>query len=133
MSVILALGMVFGLIPNLKASETFAASTPTISKTAEVLDRGIKGAGSAASPIKVKVGEKIKYTITVDTNTPLPPRPRYDVLFVLDWSASMNAAYGRKQTPEEIAGGYTASARVLAKQTIESLSRRIFDEYPDSR
>ncbi|MDR0849794.1 MAG: DUF11 domain-containing protein [Propionibacteriaceae bacterium] len=105
-------------------------STLTATKTAKV-NGGATANGTAANPIAVTDGDIIDYTITVKRPTPTTATPRYDVLFVLDWSASMNAGYNTGQN--NTAGNDPLSARNRAKATIKAVSEQIFQDYPDSR
>jgi uncharacterized repeat protein (TIGR01451 family) len=117
------------LIINL--SGTLAADVPTATKSAQV-NNGAIANGTSANPVPVNLGDEIKYTIKVNMPATVTPTPRYDVLFVLDWSASMNSGYDAGQMGTTTSND-DWSARLRARSTIRTLSQQIFAAYPDSR
>ncbi|MDR1816573.1 MAG: DUF11 domain-containing protein [Clostridiales Family XIII bacterium] len=100
--------------------------------TAQVLPQDGSGplpedTGSREAPVAVDIGDEIEYTITVQApGHEQGPPPRYDMLFVLDWSASMDAGYASP-------GQNPVPSRVLAKDAILAVCARVLEEYPDSR
>ena len=82
--------------------------------------------GTAADPAMVELGDKIKYTVSTD-NYKKPGAPgvsgaKYDVLFVLDWSESMNGTMVPGQ-----------SARLYEKDVMLDMCDFVLSRYPDSR
>jgi len=77
--------------------------------------------GRDGAPFMVWEDDEITYTINL--NNKKGTLPRYDVLFVLDWSGSMNSG---SMVPSQ-------SARLYAKDLMMDMSEFIFENYPDSR
>jgi len=96
-------------------------------KEARILDTGTgtypgsPSNGMPGSRVELGRSDTLKYTINV--NNPNPPYHgnRYDVIYVLDWSESME---GTSSTP---------NFRLVAKDVAEKFSRKVFDTYPGSR
>jgi len=84
---------------------------------------GIKNAGTASNPVEVKIGDEIKYTIKTD-NEVLPgvEGAKYDVVFLLDWSTSMDI----HMVPGQ-------SARLYERDIMLDMSDFILENYPNSR
>jgi len=78
--------------------------------------------GLQSAPVPVEPGDEITYKITLDNVK--APLPRYDVLFVLDWSGSMR---------DGLMNSSGQAARLYAKDLMMDMSQFIFDYYPDSR
>ncbi|MDR1798253.1 MAG: hypothetical protein LBR44_12620 [Clostridiales Family XIII bacterium] len=123
LSIILLAGAVLAAVPG---GGAFAAAAPPV-KTARVLPHGLPDAGSAESPVPVDIGDEIEYTIRFECEDAASGPARFDMLFVLDWSASMNAGYGTDIFSQ------SEKSRLLAKQAIFSTSRHLLQQYPDSR
>ena len=83
-----------------------------------------KNGKSSTEPYVVREDDEIKYTIDL-YNSP-PDDPKYDVVFVLDWSASMSDGLGASPPPSE-------DSRLEARDVIKEMSRNLFDGYPNSR
>jgi hypothetical protein len=112
-------------------SSAWADPTLTASKTAQVIG-GASGDGTATNPIPVNIGDVIEYTVSVTRPVIPVPTPSYDVLFVLDWSRSLNAGYDDGQTGTATSDD-AWSARRRAESTVRTLSQQIFAAYPGSR
>ena len=82
--------------------------------------------GTANNPVKVEVGDEIRYTITADNNRWTGSSGNnnngYDVLFLLDWSVSLGS---------EIVPGL--SSRSFIRDAMLEMSDFIFKNYQDSR
>jgi hypothetical protein len=130
--VALVIAAVFAVALLGMPSSIFANDTPTATKTAKVVSSGQEGNGSAASPIAVNLGDEIEYKLSVNLPDIFQPKPQYDVLFVLDWSFSMNAGYEEGQQATKN-GDEKWTARLKAKSTIMTLSKDMFGAYPGSR
>ena len=124
-ALVVAVVFVIGMMPLHLAAKAALneASGFSISKTARV-NGGDEKTGSAADPIIVHKGDNIEYILSLTAPVPSEIPVRYDVVFVLDWSNSMNQSY------DLIPG---SNARIMAKDTILAISEYIFTEYPDSR
>jgi hypothetical protein len=129
----LALSPAFGFAEDgAGASPSAVMAAPVCSMEACVLPQDGSGPlpadnGTQAAPVPVSVGDEIEYRISVRApGEGQGPPPRYDMLFVLDWSASMDAGYA---SPRE----NPVPARVLAKDALLAVSRKVLEEYPDSR
>ena len=80
--------------------------------------------GEEDGHVMVKLNDKLTYTIDLyNDNALLKNPPRYDVLFVLDWSDSMEKGW---MVPDQ-------SAREYAKGLMMDMSEFVFDNYPESR
>ncbi|MDR1078149.1 MAG: DUF11 domain-containing protein [Propionibacteriaceae bacterium] len=127
-AVVLIASLLTGQPPNSQAAPTASAT-----KSAHVVRTGDNGQGSATLPIPVQLNDQIEYTLTIDN--PLPPeevRPHYDVLFLLDWSASLFSGYEKGEMYPHLKDP-NRSAYMRAKTTIENVSLNVFQRYPDSR
>ena len=84
--------------------------------------------GTEGNPVLVALEDQIKYTITTDNITkPGVSGAKYDILFVLDWSQSMDIGwmYGE--------GTNTRTAREYELDVMLDMSDFITNKYPDSR
>ena len=112
-----------GLIPT---APIYAATTPQ--KKAHVNNDAVDN-GTSTSPVPVQLNDKITYEIIVDKSA--PAEPKYDIIFALDWSRSMNGiTVGGSMFDDN--GGWIA-ARTYAKNLIMEMCKHVFDNYPDSR
>ncbi|MDR0416799.1 MAG: hypothetical protein LBH76_05705, partial [Propionibacteriaceae bacterium] len=109
-----------------------AAADPTVTKSARV-NQGQPDNGTKENPVPVRIGDKIEYTFKVNQPNVPSPAPRYDVVFALDWSASMNHGYEDGELAPPPLPDKTRTAWYRTKTTVHALSRKIFDDYPDSR
>ncbi|MDR1264895.1 MAG: hypothetical protein LBK42_04840 [Propionibacteriaceae bacterium] len=112
------------------AEPVLAAAEPVLTQTAQVAD-GPAGEGSPGHPIPVNVHDQIDYTLTVDIPPAAVGRPSYDVLFVLDWSDSLEWGYEWEDRQADKDNHQTARWR--AGDTIRGLSLWMSQNYPDSR
>ena len=83
--------------------------------------------GSQNNHVVVKTGDSIRYTVDV-TNAITQgagSSPKYDVLFLLDWSTSMQNGY--------MDTSRTQTAMAFAKNIMVDISNNILNNYPDSR
>ena len=78
------------------------------------------------TPVPVSVGDEIEYALTLRVPEDLLA-PQYDIVFVLDWSGSMNSLMDSGKN------GLPQSARSFSKDIIMEMSADIFDRYPGSR
>lgn len=100
------------------------APPASVVKTAKVLkEGGSEESGDPDAPVPVSVGDFIEYTLTVNVEEPPPPSAKYDVVFLLDWSASLDI----------YSDSSAKSSRVLAKDTVLQISEKIIDTYAGSR
>ncbi|MCL2014373.1 MAG: hypothetical protein FWG69_05225 [Oscillospiraceae bacterium] len=61
-------------------------------KNAYINDSAAANNGTADNPVQVELNDRLKYTITADNiKKPSTSGAKYDILFVLDWSRSMDA------------------------------------------
>ena len=74
--------------------------------------------GSPGSRVELGRDDTLKYTIGVTNPNPPYQGPSYDIIYNLDWSASMSGS---------------PNYRLLAKDVALKFSRKVFDNYPDSR
>ncbi|MCL2158629.1 MAG: hypothetical protein FWH48_04400 [Oscillospiraceae bacterium] len=84
--------------------------------------------GTAQNPVLVMPEDKIRYTITADNYTlPGVSGAKYDILFVLDWSQSMDIGwmYG--------SGADTRTAREYELDVMLDMFDFVTANYPDSR
>jgi hypothetical protein len=113
------------------APDAAPAAMPQPTKSALVYPAagglGSSDPGSAGAPVPVAVGDTIEYTIRFAAQDHPTAPPLYDMLFVLDWSASMSAGYGTDIFSQ------SEKARILAKQAIFGTCQALLSEYPGSR
>ncbi|MDR0531973.1 MAG: DUF11 domain-containing protein [Oscillospiraceae bacterium] len=79
------------------------------------------------TPVAVRLGDKISYELTLQA----PDEallPQYDIVFVLDWSASMAGGYMTSGS-----SGGTQSAILYTRDLLMDLCQNIFGRYPGSR
>jgi hypothetical protein len=84
-----------------------------------------KANGTSASPIPVRLNDRITYDITVGKD--LPPGGKYDVLFALSWGGNLYLGKMDDGT------GNIVSGAQYAKYLILEMSQYIFANYPGSR
>jgi len=96
-------------------------------KNAYINDSVTAQNGLLGDPVKVELNDKITYTIDVHKPKWQYGDPAYDLIFVLDWSASMNS-----DMDDSKLGGPTP-ARLYSRDLILDLAKDLFDIYPDSR
>jgi hypothetical protein len=124
-----ALFIALALVLSYLASPFSVLAAGVPQKNAHVNNDAVKN-GSSINPIPVQSGDDITYDIVVDKTSGV--EPIYDILFVLDWSSSMNTGYV-SGTPTSPPSAANPSSRIMARDTIENLSQRIFEAYPGSR
>jgi len=106
---------------------TLATTDPdnvTVTKTARV-NGGSWDAGTSENPVTVSVGDTIEYKI--DFNIPCtsnPPYVGYDILFLVDWSSSMNYPYGT---------GQSGTVLTQTRESMMKLCELIKENFPQSR
>jgi len=97
-------------------------------KSASVNGGPSPGIWDPANPVPVKLGDTIQYSITLD-NPGTPPEsdaePKYDVLFVVDYSGSMNQGY--------MMGTTGINALQYAKNITAEMAQYVLNNYPGSR
>ncbi|MDR0356814.1 MAG: DUF11 domain-containing protein [Clostridiales Family XIII bacterium] len=113
-------------------SLSFAATAPTVTKSARIFPNGSIDNGTERSPVDVDIDDFIEYIIKINNPHISGQTPAYDVLFVLDWSYSMNSGYEDSQLPNK-QFPISQTARMRAKSTVETLSQQVFSRYPQSR
>lgn len=118
-----SLGLSLGFSVMLRGMSNNDPHAIEIEKTAKVLGTGNTDSGLPDNPVPVQGGDQIEYTLRVKSNEEEATPPRYDVLFVLDWSASMYESYP----------GGGERARILAKNTVLNLSAHVLEKYEGSR
>ena len=97
-------------------------------KNAYVNGAGTAQNGTFSHPVPVALGDKIKYTITtVNKKQPGVSDAKYDILFVLDWSQSMDIGWMYGSGPDE------RSARDYELDVMLDMFDMIADVYPESR
>ncbi|MCL2301131.1 MAG: DUF11 domain-containing protein [Firmicutes bacterium] len=77
--------------------------------------------GTSGSRVELGRDDTLKYTIGVTNPNPPYQGPSYDIIYNLDWSGSMSSPSNAQDY------------RLLAKDVALKFSRKVFDNYPDSR
>ena len=107
--------------------------TPPAQKNAYINEAPDPENGEEGNPAPVEIGDKITYEIDVFNTTSGDTGP-YDIVFALDWSASMNSQMNHSKETEEGGGeDVPIAARLYARDLILDISKDLFDVYPDSR
>jgi|GEM_PF-4868076 len=122
-------GIDFKLDPELNETDLFYALPPTATKTAAY--KGVTAPGTETDPVLVDIGEEFTYTISIDNPEfeVEQDETKYDMLFVLDWSGSMETQYSGGLS----GNGTTATARIRAKDSILYMTQQVIANYPGSR
>ncbi|MDR0530976.1 MAG: isopeptide-forming domain-containing fimbrial protein [Oscillospiraceae bacterium] len=108
-------------------------------KTAYLNNSNVAENGTAAQPVPVDSGDKIRYEIKIN-KPPRAMRPQFDIVFALDWSGSMKNGYmitplvdapnvnDITQTGQDVRLNW-----IFAKEMVHAMCDYVFSEYPDSR
>ena len=123
---IVGMVLILSITCMVPAAPIHAATTPQ--KNAHVNNDAVDN-GTSASPVPVRLSDKITYEVIVDKSA--PAGAKYDIIFALDWSRSMSGqAVGGSMVDDN--GGWI-SARDYAKNLILEMCQHVFANYPDSR
>jgi len=80
---------------------------------------GTENLAAGPTPVELKLGDTLKYTLTVKNENPHWGGRAYDVVYVLDWSDSMEST--------------TENFRAIGKYVAEQFSDALLTTYPGSR
>jgi|GEM_PF-5624066 len=124
-------GTLVSQVQETLAGPTGTSRTITGTKTAQV-NGNLKNPGTEIVPVAVSADDTITYEITADKPENAEPDKKYDVLFMLDWSGSMDSAMtGFPETP--VGAKDPGGALGYSKRLVMEMSDFVMENYPDSR